>query len=210
VTRIKINLRQLTGEMEMKLKLLSILATSAFLASTVLVIAADTYKIDKDHAWVNFSINHAGWSAALGKFRTVSGDIVFDKVDVTKSSVKVEIDATSIDTNFADRDKDLSSPDFLNTAEFPKINFESTSVEKTGEKTGKITGNLTIIGVTKPVTLDAIWNAEQPRPWDATAIISGFSASGVVKPADFGIGKVAEYGLGPDIKLMIEIEAQKQ
>lgn len=194
----------------MKFGILSALAISALLATTVSGFAADTYKIDKDHAWVNFAINHAGWSSAIGKFRTVSGDIVFDQADVGKSSVTVEIDATSIDTNFADRDKDLNSPDFLNTAEFPKINFVSTSVEKTGEKTGKITGNLTIIGVTKPVTLDVVWNSEQARSWDAKAIISGFSATGIVKRADFGMGKVAEYGLGPDLKLMLEIEAQKQ
>jgi polyisoprenoid-binding protein YceI len=183
---------------------------AALAASTQFAAAADTYKIDPQHAWVSFAINHAGWSSAIGKFRTFSGDIVFDKDDVTKSSVKAEIDATSVDTNFADRDRDLNSPDFLNTAEFPKITFESTSVEKTGDKTGKINGNLTIIGVSKPVTLDVTWNAEQPLPWDAKVIKSGFSATGVVKPADFGMGKVAEYGLGPDIKLTIEVEAFKQ
>jgi polyisoprenoid-binding protein YceI len=196
--------------MEMKFRLLSALATSALLATTGSGFAADTYKIDKNHAWVNFAINHSGWSTALGKFRNIAGDIVFDKADVTKSSVKVEIDATSIDTNFADRDKDLSSPDFLNTAEFSKITFVSTAVEKIGEKTGKITGDLTIIGVSKPVTLDVVWNLEQASPFDAKAIISGFSATGTVKSADYGMGKVAEYGLGPDIKVMIEVEAQKQ
>ncbi len=194
----------------MKFGLLSALATGALLATAASAFAAETYKIDKDHAWVNFAVNHAGWSTAMGKFRGVAGDIVFDQADVTRSSVKVEIDATSIDTNFTDRDRDLNSPDFLNTAEFPKITFVSTAVEKTGDKTGKITGDLTIIGVTKPVTLDVVWNAEQPRSWDASAIISGFSATGIVKTAEYGLGKVAEYGLGPDIKLMIEIEAQKQ
>lgn len=188
----------------------STLATAAFLATSVPAFAAETYTIDKQHAWVGFAVNHAGWALALGKFGSVAGEIVFDKADVTKSSVKVEIDATSIDTNFTDRDKDLNSPDFLNSAEFPKITFVSTVVEKTGDKTGKVTGDLTIIGVTKPVTLDVVWNAEQARPWDASAIISGFSATGTVKAAEFGMGKVAEYGLGPDIKLMIEIEAQRQ
>jgi polyisoprenoid-binding protein YceI len=194
----------------MKYGLLASLAGAVLAASATPGLAADKYVLDKDHAWVGFAINHAGWSQALGKFRAVSGEIMFDKDDVTKSSVKVEIDAASIDTNFTDRDKDLNSPDFLNTAEFPSITFESTAVEKTGDKSGKVTGNLTIIGVSKPVTLDVVWNAEQARPWDAAAIISGFSATGVVKPADYGMGKVAEYGLGPDIKLMLEIEAQKQ
>lgn len=194
----------------MKAAILTGLATVILMANSMPGHTADNYKIDPEHAWVNFAVNHAGWSSALGKFGKLTGEIIFDKDDVTKSSVKVEIDAASIDTNFVDRDKDLNSPDFLNTAEFPTITFASTAVEKTGEKTGKITGNLTIIGVTKPVQLDVVWNAEQPRPWDAAAIVSGFSAKAVVKSADFGMGKVAEYGLGPDISLMIEIEAQKQ
>lgn len=194
----------------MKTRLLIVCAAMALAASAQIATAADAYKIDPQHAWVGFSINHAGWSSAIGKFGTLSGDIVFDKEDVAKSSVKAEIDAKSVDTNFADRDKDLNSPDFLNTAEFPKITFESTAIEKTGDKTGKITGNLTMIGVSKPVTLEVTWNAEQPLPWDAKVIKTGFSATGIVKPADYGMGKVAEYGLGPDIKLMIEVEAFKQ
>lgn len=194
----------------MKTRLLTTCTALAFVASAQIAAAADAYKIDPQHTWVGFAINHAGWSSAIGKFGATSGDIVFDKDDVTKSSVKAEIDAKSIDTNFADRDKDLNSPDFLNTAEFPTITFESTAIEKTGDKTGKITGNLTIIGVSKPVTLDVTWNAEQPLPWDAKVLKSGFSATGIVKPADYGMGKVAEYGLGPDIKLMIEVEAFKQ
>ena len=194
----------------MKSAILTGMTAAIILANAAQGLTADNYKIDTQHVWVNFAVNHAGWASAMGKFGKVSGDIAFDKDDVTKSSVKVEIEAASIDTNFADRDKDLSSPDFLNTAEFAKITFESTAVEKTGDKTGKVTGNLTIIGVTKPVTLDVVWNAEQPRPWDADAIVSGFSAKGVVKSADFGMGKVAEYGLGPDINVMIEVEALKQ
>ena len=80
----------------MKFGILSALAISALLATTVSGFAADTYKIDKDHAWVNFAINHAGWSSAIGKFRTVSGDIVFDQADVGKSSVTVEIDGNGL------------------------------------------------------------------------------------------------------------------
>ena len=194
----------------MKLAHLACGALALLGASSMGALAADTYRIDPQHAWVSFTVNHAGWSKAHGIIRAVGGDIVFDKDDVTKSSVKVELDATTIDTNFADRDKDLNSPDFLNTAEFPKMTFESTSIEKTGDKTGKIIGTLTLIGVSKPVTLDVVWNTEQPLPWDAKVIKSGFSATGTVNPADFGMGKVAEYGLGPSIDLAIEIEAFKQ
>ena len=191
-------------------KALSIIAIAGAMIGTH-AQAADSYKIDPTHAWVNFSINHVGWSHAQGMFHKIAGDIAFDKADVTKSSVKVQIDAASIDTNFADRNKDLMSPDFLNTAEFPTITFESTKVEKTGENVGKITGNMTIIGVTKPVTLDAKWStAEKPFPWAPKVMRTGFSATGIVIPADFGMAKVTEYGLGPEMNLTIEIEAEKQ
>lgn len=183
--------------------------TLATLALATPVLAADTYTIDPQHVWVNFSLNHAGWSTAQGTFHAVSGEILFDKDDVTKSSVNVSIDATSLDTNDATRNADLGSPDFLNSAEFPTITFTSTAVEKTGEKTGKVTGDLTMIGVTVPVTLDVTWNAEAALPWDASVIKSGFTATGTVSPAAFGMGKVAEYGLGPDIAVTINVEATK-
>ncbi|MEO5620154.1 MAG: YceI family protein [Cypionkella sp.] len=183
------------------------LAASAFAASPVL--AADTFTIDPNHVWVTFSVNHAGWSQAQGIFHTVSGSITFDKDDVTKSAVTATIDATSLDTNFDQRNKDLSSPDFLNTAEFSTITFTSTAVEKTGDKTGKVTGTLDMIGASVPVTLDVTFNNEGPDPFDPTITKIGFSATGVVKPADFSMGKVADYGLGPDVVVTINAEAYK-
>jgi polyisoprenoid-binding protein YceI len=181
------------------------LSALALMASPVL--AADTFTIDPAHVWVTFSVNHAGWSQAQGVFHTVEGSIVFDKDDVTKSSVTATIDATSLDTNFEQRNKDMNSPDFLNTAEFPTITFTSTAVEKTGDKTGKVTGTLDMIGASVPVTLDVTFNAEGPDPFDPTITKVGFSATGVFTPGDFGMGKVVEYGLGPDITVTINAEA---
>ena len=172
--------------------------------------AADTYTIDPAHVWVTFTINHAGWSSAHGIFKTVSGTISFDKDDVTKSTVSAQIDATSLDTNFEQRNTDLNSPDFLNTAEFPTITFDSTAVEKTGDKTGKITGNFTMIGTTVPVTLDVTWSGvEAAYPWAPDVMRTGFTATGTISPAAFGMTKVAEYGLGPDITVTIDVEAEQ-
>lgn len=181
------------------------LAAFAFVATPVL--AADTFTIDPDHVWVTFAINHAGWSTAQGVFHAVSGSIVFDKDDVTKSAVTATIDATSLDTNFTQRNKDLNSPDFLNTAEFPSITFTSTAVEKTGDKTGKLTGTLEMIGASAPVTLDVTFNNEGPDPFDPSITKVGFTATGVIKPADFGMSKVVDYGLGPDVAVTINAEA---
>jgi polyisoprenoid-binding protein YceI len=172
--------------------------------------AADTYEIDPTHAWVSFKTNHGGWSNAHGIFKTVNGTIAFDKADVTKSNISLKIDANSIDTNFDQRNADLKSPDFLNTAEFPEITFTSTAIEKTGDKTAKVTGDLSLAGTVKPVVLDVTWNAESPLPWDANTIKTGFSATGRFSGLDFGINKMADFGLGPDLSLDIDIEATKK
>jgi polyisoprenoid-binding protein YceI len=192
------------------MKLFKAAALTAFALAATPVLAADTFTIDTNHVWVTFAVNHAGWSQAQGIFHAVSGSIVFDKDDVTKSSVTATIDATTLDTNYDQRNKDLSSPDFLNTAEFPTITFTSTGVEKTGDKTGKVTGDLSMIGVTVPVTLDVTFNNEGPDLFDPSVTKVGFSASGVVKPADFAMGKVADYGLGPDVVVTINAEAFKK
>lgn len=195
----------------MKLKMTMLAGVALLAANFNQAQAADTYKIDPAHVWVTFSINHAGWSNAQGIFRKVGGTIVFDKADPSKSSVKATIDAASIDTNFTQRNKDLNSPDFLNAAEFPTITFESVKVEKTGEKTGRLTGKLSIIGATLPVTLDVTWSGQEaPFPWAPKVLRTGFTATGSFKPADFGMAKVPAYGLGPDVQVSINVEAEKQ
>ena len=194
------------------MKLLRTAVAAVFLTTTIAApaFATDSYEIDPQHAWVGFALNHAGWSTATGSFDTVAGTISWDKDDVTKSALSVEIAAASIHTGFADRDRDLQSPDFFNAEEFPTITFVSTAIEKTGDNTGTVTGDLTIVGVTKSVTLDAKFNSEAALPWDANALKAGFSASGTIVPADFGMAKVIEYGLGPDVQLTINVEAFKK
>src|SRR5262249_25628087 len=92
--------------------------------------AAEPYSIEPVHVWVTFAIKHGPWATVLGRFDRASGEIVFDRDDVTKSGVKATVDATTINTNFARRDADLKSPDFLNAAEFPVITFVSTKIER--------------------------------------------------------------------------------
>lgn len=189
------------------------LATSAALASLLLAgtaFAADAYEVDPTHAWVSFKTSHNGWANAHGTFKSVSGTISFDKEDVTKSTIELKIDPASIDTNHAQRDTHLKSPDFLNVEEFPEITFKSTGIEKTGDKTAKVTGDLTLAGTTKPVTLDVTWNAESALPWDAKTIKTGFSATGGFNGLDFGISKLTGFGLGPDFALDIDLEAIKK
>lgn len=192
------------------MRLTFIAAALTGLLLTGSAFASDNYDIDPTHAWVSFKTNHGGWSNAHGIFKTVKGAISFDKTDVAKSSISLTIDANSVDTNFAQRDSDLKSPDFLNVEEFPDITFTSTKIEKTGDRTAKVTGDLSLAGTVKPVTLDVTWNAEAALPWDAKTIKTGFSATGKFSGPDFGLKKMADYGLGPDLALDIDVEAIKK
>jgi polyisoprenoid-binding protein YceI len=192
------------------MKRLSFATAITGLLMTGAAFAADSYDIDPTHAWVRFETNHAGWSQAQGAFKAVSGTIAFDKEDVTKSTVEIVLEAASIDTNDEKRDTHLKSPDFLNAEEFPQITFKSTAIEKTGDKTAKVTGDLTLLGTAKPVVLDVTWNAESPLPWDANTIKTGFSATGTFSGPEFGIAKMTDFGLGPDITLDIDVEAVKK
>lgn len=178
------------------------LALISMMAIATPSFAADEFTIDPVHTWVNFSVNHGGFAAARGRFGEVSGTIMFDQDDVTNSSVSVEIKASSIDTNFEARNKHLVSPDFFNVAEFPTLKFQSTSIEQTGENTGLIKGELTMAGVSQPITLDATFNKI-----DGDKV--GFSATAKIVPGDFGMSKVAGFGMGPSVQITIDVEANK-
>jgi polyisoprenoid-binding protein YceI len=170
--------------------------------------AADTYTIDPAHVFVTFGIKHGPFGATvLGRFNRVGGEIVFDRDDVTRSSVKASVDANTIDTNFPRRDADLKGPDFLNAAEFPAMTFVSTKIEKTGDRTGTITGDLTLAGVTKPMALKAAFAGDGPK---GPASHIGFSAVGEIDINDFQIKKAIQFGFGPKIEIRIEAEANKR
>src|SRR5574337_188141 len=173
---------------------------------------ADNFAIDGDHAWVTFTIKHGIYGIAHGQFDGgVSGEIVMDKADPSKSSVKASIDVDSIHTAYAQRDSDIKGPDFFNAAEFPKITFESTHVEKVGDNTGKVTGNLTISGVSKEVALDVTLLNEAPAPWDPKLTKAAFSAKGKLSAADFPMSAAAaKFGLGPEVDVVIDVEAIKK
>src|SRR5690606_40307600 len=130
-------------------------ALGSLLFTTRSAIAAD-YKIDKEgqHAFVNFRIQHLGYSWLYGTFKDFDGTFTFDEKNPAADKVNVTINTNSLDTNHAERDKHLRSADFLNVAKFPQATFTSTEVKKDGDDLD-ITGNLTLKGVTKPVTLDA-------------------------------------------------------
>jgi len=183
----------------------SLLITLA-VALPLSALAADNYTIDSAHTYPHFSINHLGFSTMQGRFDKTSGKVALDRAGKT-GSVEIEIEATSISTGFAKRDDHLRGPDFFATEEFPSITYKSTKFNFKGDTPASVEGNLTILGVTKPVTLsiDAFNCGTNPMSKKDTC---GAAASAQIKRSDFGV----KYGLpniGDDVKLVFEIEAIK-
>lgn len=188
-------------------KSLLALSTAAMLLSAGNAVAAD-YKIDTQgqHAFVQFRIQHLGYSWLYGTFRDFDGSFTFDEADPSKDKVNVTIDTGSVDTNHAERDKHLRSADFLNASKFPKATFVSTGVKKDGDELD-ITGDLTLNGVTKPVTLEAKKLGEGKDPWGGYR--AGFEAETTLTLKDFNI----KSDLGPasqQVQLMISVEGVRQ
>ena len=114
---------------------------------------ADSYKVDPVHSSVVFSIKHFGVTDFYGDFKQISGTVTFDTADPSKSSVELTVPVESLDTRNEKRDQHLKSPDFFNAKQFPAITFKSNKIEGSGD-TYKISGDLTIHGVTKPITVE--------------------------------------------------------
>jgi polyisoprenoid-binding protein YceI len=175
-------------------------------ALPVNVVLANNYTIDPTHTYVSFAINHLGFSTMRGKFNQQSGSLHFDP-DAKKASITIEIDAASIDTGHEKRDAHLRSPDFLNAVENPSITFESTGVTWNGTKLATVNGNLTLLGVSKPVTLQVTSMNCGEHPFNKKWVC-GFDASGSIKRTDFGVN----YGvpaIGEVLDLHIEVEAAR-
>ena len=185
----------------------SVIVLAVGLVAAAPAVAADMYKVDPTHAWALYMVPNRPGTDEVGNFEKVSGEIVLDKADASKSSVKIEIATASLHTGLAQRDKDLASPDFFNVVEFPKMTFVSTKVEKTGDSTAKVTGDFTLLGVTKPVTFEVTYFGEKPEPWDPKTLKAGFKATGSIKPTDFGMKKFGDYGFGPDASLLLNMDA---
>ena len=158
----------------------------ALAALVALPAAASTWEIDPNHTESSFVVKHLMVSNVRGQFGKTTGTVTQDDKDVTKSKVEITIDAKTIDTRVDKRDAHLKSPDFFDTAKFPTITFKSTKIEKAGKGKYKVTGDLTMHGVTKPVTL-AVDGPTAPlkNPFGSTS--SGASATGKINRKDWGL-----------------------
>lgn len=171
------------------------------------------WAIDPDHSAAVFSIKHMMVTNVWGHFSKVSGTIFFDPADPSGSSVEAEIDVSSLSTGNKKRDEHLLSGDFFEISDFPKIYFRSTGAEIAGKKSGKISGNLSLHGITRPITLDVKYSGPVKSPVEIGGETSiGFTAETTINREDYGIlWNVPLDGgnlmVGKDVSITLNIEA---
>ncbi len=190
----------------LKKSLLTLSLGAALLAGQAM--AAD-YAIDKkgQHAFINFKISHLGYSWLYGGFNDFDGKFSFDASKPQDSQFSVTINTASVDSNHPERDKHLRGSDFLNVDKYPQATFVSTGVQSTGDKSMDITGDLTLNGVTRPVTIAAKFIGEGKDPWGGYR--AGFEGTTTLKLKDYGIN----YNLGPaseEVQLILSVEGVRK
>lgn len=182
------------------------LAALALAALGATARAAETYTVDPVHSSVSFMISHAGISDIHGRFNEFSGTFVIDKDDPSKSSFALDIKVESVDTNNQKRDEHLRAPDYFNVKQFPSLTFQSTKVKAT-DAGYEVTGDLTLHGVTKPVTLK-LKGGHKVVEFPKGKPRVGVTSSVTIKRSEFGM-KTALEGLGDDVQIIVGLEAAK-
>jgi polyisoprenoid-binding protein YceI len=169
------------------------------------------FKVDPDHSSVGFTIRHFV-STVPGRFKEFEGTIKYDRQNPAASSVEFTIQAASIDTDNADRNNHLKSPDFFDVQKFPTLTFTSTAVQAKDANTLSVNGNLTIHGVTKPVTIPVSFLGTVKTPKGDKA---GFETAFTIDRKEYGVqwNRALDTGgtiLGDDVKITISVEANQQ
>jgi polyisoprenoid-binding protein YceI len=175
-----------------------------FVLAAFPALAAERYSFDKDHTSINFEVSHLGFSEMTGRFMDYDGHFMFNEKEPEKSAVDVVIRPSGVSTISKGLDEHLQKDDFFNTAKYPEVRFVSTAVQKTGPNTGDISGNLTLLGVTKPVVLKAVFNKADWHPMTKD-YIAGFSATTAIKRSEFGMDKYVPM-VGDEVRFDIEVE----
>lgn len=184
-----------------------LLATTFAAFAATGAVAGEAYAIDTTHAQIVFHYSHLGFSTTYGMFSGITGTIDFDAAEPAKSSVEVTFPINSLFTGEQERNTHFLTDDFFGAEANPTGTFTSTSIEVTGDTTAKITGDLTINGITKPVTLDTTLtqNAVHPmanKPW------LGFNATATVLRSDYDMAMFAPY-VSDEVQVLISVEAMK-
>ncbi|ANH83377.1 hypothetical protein A8C56_22445 [Niabella ginsenosidivorans] len=171
------------------------------------------WTLDPMHSEIGFKVRHLVISNVSGKFTKFEGTVVADKEDFSDAKVSFSADVNSISTGAEQRDEHLKGPDFFDTANYPKLTFESTAITSKGDSEFELTGDLTLHGVTKPVTLQVELGGVGPNNYGQT--IAGFELTGKINRKDFGLTwhAVTETGgvvVSDEVKLNISAELVKE
>ncbi|MEO1092158.1 MAG: YceI family protein [Pseudomonadota bacterium] len=193
----------------------TIIGLACVLASWTLSARADfqSYRLDPEHTAIGFLVDHLGYADTLGLFTDVGGTFLYDEEAPAVRDVRIVVKAASVFSNSDRRDGHVRGGDFLDAEAHPDIVFVGTEATPTGETTGTITGDLTLLGVTQPVTFDLELNKAGLYPFDPTGAgnpphVVGVSASATIQRSAFGMTYGVEPGwVGDDVALIIEFEA---
>ena len=165
--------------------------------------ADERYAFDKKHTAINFSVTSFGISQVKGQFSDYDGDFVFCMQHPDKDAVAITLYPAGIHTGDEETDNELRGTDF-NAQQFPRIRFVSTAINLIDKDHAKVTGNLILLGITKPITLDAHFTKKEHDPKSGDYVVN-FSASGVIKRSDFGMTHLSAI-VGDEVRLSIEVE----
>lgn len=198
--------------------ILPILAIAAFLATAAGPAEAkpEKYVIDPAHFTIALKVRHIGYYDMVGLFTEGAGSFTFDEKSPAVSDIRIVVKTGTFFSGHEKRDDHVRSADFLNAKEFPEMVFVGKRAEKNGDRTGKIHGDLTLRGVTKPLTLDITWNKSGEYLFGGGLLggkpyVAGFNASGKLKRSDFGMTYAIDNGaVGDDVELILGFEARRQ
>ena len=194
----------------MKTRFAAIALLSASLSLPGITVAApEQYVIDTEgaHAFIQFRIKHLGYSWLYGRFNDFEGTFTYDPDDTSASAIDVTVKTASLDSNHAERDKHLRGEDFLEVDKYPTARFKTTSYKETGLDKSVLEGELTLKGVTKPITIEVERIGHGPDPWGGYR--RGFEGRTSFALKDFGI----DYNLGPasrEVEMMLTVEGIRQ
>lgn len=176
---------------------------------SVATFAQTKYNVDTYHSFLNFSVGHLGISFVDGKMDKYQGTLEMDKEDIATAKFNFTIDASSVNTGIEMRDDHLRSADFFETAKYQDIKFVSTSVKKAGKNNYKLNGNLTIKGITKPVTFDLVYGGLLKDDGQGNQKV-GFQATTTVDRTAFNINyDPTGMGVAKDVKFIVNLEFTK-
>ncbi len=170
-------------------------------------ITPGSYALDDTHAYLSFSYSHLGLSNPQIHLADFDANLELYGNDMSQSQISITIDAASLDSAVPALDDDLKGADFFDVANHPEITFHSTAYDETSESTGRLTGDLSVRGVTMPITLDVTINSAAMNPLNRREMI-GFSASGVLNRSDYGLTAYSSL-VSDELSLSVQVEFEK-